>query len=51
MILCDGYGMTSCPGARKAMDAVFGDKLEAVIEITCGSGLVVVTNSAGEGVR
>jgi O-methyltransferase len=49
VILCDDYGMISCPGARKAMDEFFADKPEAVIEVTCGSGLVVVTNSAAEG--
>lgn len=49
VILCDDYGMTSCPGAKKAMDDFFADKPESVIELTAGSGMVAVSGRPAEG--
>ena len=43
VILCDDYGSTLCPGARRAMDEFFADKPEhSVIDLLNGQGLVVV---------
>ena len=43
VILCDDYGSTLCPGARRAMDEFFSDKPEhSVIDLLNGQGLVVV---------
>jgi hypothetical protein len=41
IIVCDDYGFDSCPGARTAMDAFFAGKLEAVIHLTAGQGVVI----------
>lgn len=41
IIICDDYGFTTCPGAKKAMDDFFCDKAEAVIMLTTGQGLII----------
>jgi len=41
IILCDDYGFSTCPGARKAMDAFFSDKKERIVHLTTGQGLVI----------
>jgi hypothetical protein len=42
IILCDDYGSTICPGARKAFDdAVRGTPEGRVIELTTGQGFIV----------
>ncbi|MBI2931242.1 MAG: class I SAM-dependent methyltransferase [Planctomycetes bacterium] len=40
LILCDDYGFTTCPGARKALDEFFADKPEPVLSLPTGQGLV-----------
>lgn len=41
IILCDDYGFSTCPGAKKAMDAFFADKNEPIVHLTTGQGLVI----------
>jgi O-methyltransferase len=41
LMLCDDYGFVTCPGARKAVDEFFADKLEEVILLPTGQGLIV----------
>ncbi len=40
-ILCDDYGFSTCPGARKAMDEVAESFSRKVIHIPTGQGLVL----------
>jgi hypothetical protein len=37
----DDYGLTSCPGARMAVDEFFSDKQEPVIELATGQAFVI----------
>jgi hypothetical protein len=41
IILCDDYGFSTCPGAKKAMDTFFADKNEKIVNLTTGQGLVI----------
>lgn len=41
VIVCDDYGSTLCPGARKAMDEFMADKPEALFHVPTGQSLVV----------
>ncbi len=41
VIVCDDYGSAYCPGAKKAIDEFFSDKLEQVISLPTGQSLVV----------
>jgi len=41
VIVCDDYGSTLCPGARKAMDEFLADKPETLFHIPTGQALVV----------
>ena len=41
VILCDDYGFRSCPGAKKAMDEFFLDKVENIVCLPTGQGLVI----------
>lgn len=41
VIVCDDYGFTSCPGARKAMDDFFADRPEPVVHLPTGQGFVI----------
>ena len=41
VIVCDDYGFDTCPGATKAMDEFFDSKVESVIHLTTGTGLVI----------
>lgn len=41
MILCDDYGSTYCPGARKAFDEFMQDKPEPIIELTSGQCFII----------
>jgi len=41
IIICDDYGFTTCPGAKKAVDDFFADKREPVIMLTTGQGFVI----------
>jgi hypothetical protein len=40
-IVCDDYGLATCPGARKSIDEFFADKPDAPIELPSGQALVV----------
>jgi O-methyltransferase len=41
MVVCDDFGFTLCPGARKAMDDFFASKPEQIIDLPTGQGLVI----------
>jgi O-methyltransferase len=41
VMVCDDYGFTSCPGARKAVDEFFADKPDKPIELPSGQALIV----------
>jgi len=42
IILCDDYGSTICPGAKKAFDEFMADKVEGpVIHLTTGQGFII----------
>lgn len=41
IILCDDYGFTTCPGAKKAVDEFFSDKKEPVICLPTGQAFMV----------
>jgi len=44
VILCDDYGINTCPGVKQAMDTFFSDKQESIVSLPTGQGLVI-TNS------
>ena len=41
IIICDDYGFSSCPGAKKAMDDFFKEKPEMVIMLTTGQSFII----------
>ena len=41
IVLCDDYGIVTCPGAKKAMDLFFADKPEEIVSLTTGQAFVV----------
>lgn len=41
IILCDDYGFSTCPGAKKAMDSYCSDKPEAIISLPTGQGFIM----------
>lgn len=41
IILCDDYGFTSCPGARRAIDEYLRDKGEKMVSLSCGGGFLI----------
>jgi len=41
VMVCDDYGLATCPGARKAIDEFFADKPNAPIELPSGQALIV----------
>lgn len=41
IIICDDYGFTSCPGAKKAFDDFFVDKLENIIQLSSGQAFII----------
>lgn len=41
IIICDDYGSTSCPGAKKAFDDFFSDKKEEIISLTTSQAFIV----------
>lgn len=41
MIVCDDYGSSACPGAKKAMDEIGEEVGQSVIQMTTGQGVIV----------
>ncbi|SLN25442.1 TylF/MycF/NovP-related O-methyltransferase [Oceanibacterium hippocampi] len=41
MMICDDYGLVSCPGARRAIDDFFADKPEKPLFLPTGQSLVI----------
>lgn len=41
LILCDDYGFTTCPGAKKAFDEFMEDKAEKIINVPTGQAFVI----------
>jgi len=41
IMLCDDYGFSTCPGAKKAMDDFFINKAEPVIMLTTGQAFII----------
>lgn len=48
IIACDDYGLTSCPGATKAIDEFLADKPEKMIQNPCGGGFMVKGIATGK---
>jgi hypothetical protein len=48
ILLCDDYGFANCPGARRALDEFFADKVEKIVSLPTGQAFiqkaVAVTN-------
>lgn len=42
VILCDDYGLDTCPGATRAVDEFFADKPEAAVSLSTGSCFIMV---------
>ena len=40
ILLCDDYGFSSTPGAKKAMDEFFADKPEEILQIPTGQAMI-----------
>lgn len=40
IIICDDYGFSKCPGARRAIDEFFKAKAERIIELPTGQGII-----------
>ena len=45
VIVCDDYGSSACPGARRAMDEFFELRSEKVIHLTSGQGVVFISSA------
>jgi O-methyltransferase len=41
IVVCDDYGFTTCPGAKRAFDEFVRDKPEPVIHLPTGQGMLV----------
>lgn len=41
MIVCDDYGYSTCPGAKKACDEFIAEKPERLIHLPTGQGLII----------
>ena len=44
LMLCDDYGLSTCPGATRAVDEFFEDKAEPVLPLPSGPALITVTS-------
>ncbi len=40
VIVCDDYGLTTCPGARRAVDEFMADRPEPIIHSPTGQGII-----------
>lgn len=41
IMLCDDYGFSTCPGARKAIDEFFANKTEKIIQVPTGQAFII----------
>lgn len=41
ILICDDYGMTSCPGATLAVNEFLQDKPEKMVTLSCGGGFFI----------
>jgi hypothetical protein len=41
VVVCDDYGFTTCPGARRAMDEFFTERRAGIFELTTGQALAI----------
>ncbi len=41
MIICDDYGFSSCPGAKKAFDDFLADKQESIVQLSSGQAFII----------
>lgn len=41
LIICDDYGSEICPGAKQAFDEFMQDRVESIIHLTTGQGVVI----------
>ena len=41
IMICDDYGFSTCPGAKKAMDEFFMNKAEPVLMLTTGQAFII----------
>ncbi len=41
VIVCDDYGFSSCPGAKKAFDDFFIDKPESIVQLSSGQAFII----------
>jgi hypothetical protein len=41
IIMCDDYGFSTCPGAKKAFDEYIEDKPESIVHVPTGQGFLV----------
>jgi len=41
IIVCDDYGFDSCPGAKRALDEFFLDKIEKIIKVPTGQAFII----------
>jgi hypothetical protein len=48
IIVCDDYGLTSCPGATLAVDSYLSDKPEKMISLDSGGGFLIKGRHTGQ---
>jgi O-methyltransferase len=46
VVVCDDYGFTTCPGAKRALDEFMADKPETILHLPTGQGIVVRAQDA-----
>ncbi len=51
ILLCDDYGFSTCPGAKRAMDEFMADKPESVVHLPTGQGFVIRASTVPSGGR
>ena len=41
IIVCDDYGFSICPGARRALDEFMTGRAEPIVDLACGSAFII----------
>lgn len=41
LLVCDDYGFSTCPGARRAVDEYMADRPEPVLQVPTGQGVII----------